>query len=90
VNATEISITTSKYYVEKEIDSLLYLDRESLKLLKNIFEIKIKHKIVTKLANLIWNEILETRSLYTDSDTFEFDIKKFIEYQVFSKEWKDW
>ncbi|MEQ6355218.1 hypothetical protein ABNX05_11370 [Lysinibacillus sp. M3] len=84
----DVTASTNKYYIERSLDFFLYLDRISLKLLKDIFAIKIKHRIVSKLTDLIWNEIIEIRKLYPDIENFEFDIKDFIDYQEFLKEWQ--
>ncbi|MFJ3388803.1 hypothetical protein [Lysinibacillus sp. NPDC086135] len=83
----DVTASTNKYYIERSLDSFLYLDRVSLKLLKDMFSIKIKHRLVSKLTDLIWNEIIEIRKLYPDIENFEFDIKNFIAYQEFLKEW---
>ena len=84
----DVTASTNKYYIEQSLNSFLYLDRVSMKLLKDMFSIKIKHRLVSKLTDLIWNEIIETRKLYPDIENFEIDIKNFIAYQEFLKEWQ--
>lgn len=82
----KIRSNTGRNTVLREVEYLLNKNHDSLNRVKEIFNIKFKHLAISKLAALVWMEILEIKRQYVDLDDFDFDLEDFIEYQVFIKE----